>query len=95
MQISPPAFYDEWALPKIWASMSGKVGAIRRRRFYDEWAFPFNGRSHLKQFGKTLIQAIRIEFSNLSNAIRQKVRLGCLAGLAAFGADQFRLKIGM
>jgi len=34
-QIAPPAFYDEWAMPKIRASMSGKVGAI-----YDEWAFP-------------------------------------------------------
>jgi hypothetical protein len=32
--------------------------------------------THLKQFGKTLIQAIRIEFPNLRNAIRQKVRQG-------------------
>ena len=28
-----------------------------------------------EQFGKTMIQAIRIEFPNLSNAIRQKIRL--------------------
>ena len=30
----------------------------------------------LKQFRQTWIHAIRIEFPNLSNAIRQKVRLG-------------------
>ncbi len=57
--------------------------AARRRQiappaFYDKWAFPFNGRSHLKQCGKTLIQANRIEFPDLSNAIRQKVRLVAL-----------------
>jgi hypothetical protein len=45
-------------------------------RFTKNGAFPCNGRSHLKQFGKTLIQAIRIEFPNLRNAIRQKVRQG-------------------
>ena len=30
---------------------------------------------HSEQFEKTMIQAIRIEFPNLSNAIRQKIRL--------------------
>ena len=29
-----------------------------------------------KQFGKTMIQAIRIEFPKLNNAIRQQIRLG-------------------
>jgi len=61
---------------------SAQFDALRRQiappAFYDKWAFPFNGRSHLKQFVKTLIQAIRIEFPNLSNPIRQKVRLVAL-----------------
>ena len=73
----PPLFYDDWALPKIWASMSRRNltpsgGKLHLPRF------TINGRSHLKQFVKTLIQAIRIEFPNLSNPIRQKVRLVAL-----------------
>jgi len=46
--------------------------------FYEKGAVPFSVCSHTKQFEKTLIQAIRIEFPNLGNAIRQKVSLGSI-----------------
>ena len=43
--------------------------------------------SHSKQFGKTVIQAIRIEFPNLSEAIRQKIGLGKLTVLLQNSQD--------
>ena len=45
------------------------------RGYGDLGIFQQKGRSNSKQFGETLIQVIRSEFPNQSNAIRQKVRL--------------------
>ena len=75
-QVALPAFYpfgyqllgtDEWKSLCNLLPLGGKLHLPHTT---------INGRSHLKQFAKTLIQAIPIEFPNPSNAIRQKVRLG-------------------
>jgi hypothetical protein len=73
LQVAQPAIYDKYALPKIgideWTSLcnlqpsGGKLHILR--------LMGVSGFSHLKQIRKTLIQAIRIEFPNLSNAILQ------------------------